>query len=242
MVSTTEKLNLREFKLTEDVFATLRREYGEFPVDVLDNSLDLTQFDEATRQRIITDIDLHRRFPNLPLENLCSTFGNFEPELDSQRDLLESARKLANYDKRKKPAGVWVYGTPGLGKTHIGIGFMKELMNKRNNVEFMQFPNIIPTEPYKYRTKKSAASFIDEVNSLRDVELKAIFLEILLTTYNTNGRMYVASNITPEAVINSGISGSSGGSYRYIDRIRHMFKIIKVEGDTHRKKAEWLDE
>ena len=237
--STTEKLHLSELKLSGDVLATLRREYGELSVNVIDNFLDLRGFDEEIIHRIIMDIDLHRRIPNLPLENLCSTFENYHPESDSQRELLTCAQKLADYDLKRNPAGIWVYGEPGLGKTHIGIGLMKKLMEKGVDSKFFQFPQIIPEKPHKYKAPGSSTFFLDEVNTLSNQGLAWVFEEVFLTTYNTNGRMYVTSNSIPEAVLNSGGYSLSKKS-RYLSRIKNMFKIIEVKGDSNRKESAWL--
>ncbi len=200
METYSERVKISELGLTEPVVEALRRNHVGLEVKTTEGIISLENLSPEDRQKVMSDILFFNRNPTIPLENVCSRFDNYFPMNDSQQKLLDSARKLAEYERADRPAGIWAYGNPGIGKTHIAVGLAKELMERGMDPKFVQmkskdalpFYNKITNE---YRFRNGGTLIIDDFNDLgHDLKLKFI-LGAVLNAHNTGGKLLVTTNM-----------------------------------------------
>ena len=100
--------------------------------------IDITGLGSSQQASIRRDIHFYQANTKVPLENVCSTLDNYEPKNDTQREALASARSLVAFQGMSQPAGLWLHGDTGVGKSHVSVGVAKEFMEQGYNPMFYQ--------------------------------------------------------------------------------------------------------
>ena len=220
------------FELTsEGNFVLLTKELNE------DDSMDL-----------VLDLEFYYRNPHLPLENLCSRLNNYHPQNLTQQELLRHAKALVDLEGSHIAAGLFIYGLPGVGKTHVAVGTAKEFMRKGINGNYMNLhPHFIGNYRYilnEVETKHFIIDqtwIMDDLNSPFSTAMK-IFKVIVLNIHNYGGRMFVTSNISYDFLMENGFVTDPGEKERFIDRVKGMFTLLQVDGGSQRAKTAWYNQ
>lgn len=181
------------------------------------------------------DIQFFLENPDLPLENLCSRVDNYFPNNPSQEELLRYARALVNLQEPYTSAGLFIYGEPGVGKTHVAVGVTKEIMRRGLNSNYMRADDVrFP----KHRLTPGQVWIIDDLNSPYGSGMEA-FKRIVLNAHEFGGRVLATSNTTYDYLMERGFATDPGERKRYMDRTKGMFKFLHVEGKSHREESVW---
>jgi DNA replication protein DnaC len=202
---------------------------------------------EENRIKLIFDLEFYYRNPDLPLENVCSHLDNYNPQNQTQEELLKYARALIDLEDSHIASGLFIYGAPGVGKTHIAVGIAKEFMRRDITPNYV---NLQPRYVSSYRHIISEdrskhfvpgqAWIIDDLNSPFSTAMK-IFKSIVLNTHDYGGRILATSNLSYDYLMENGFAADSGEKERFIDRMKGMFAVLQVEGDSRRGKAAWYN-
>jgi len=226
--------------VTDAMLATLQSHYEALRVERGEKTrLDLRELSPEDQERAALDVSFYSQNPHLPLENLCSKLNNYDPKNDSQRELLEYVGKLAEFPDLSKPAGIWAHGQAGVGKSHIAVALTKEFMRRGYQPNFVQFgannklmtPNLAPQQVW----------ILDDFNSPYGMD-RDTFVRVSLNAHNTGGRMFVTSNMDYDQFMEKlhGIIGDADAK-RYFDRIKGMFKVLNVVGESNRQQTAWYN-
>lgn len=71
------------------------------------------------------------RHSNIPARYKSKTLETFKADLDSRRLALRQVRRFVEeFDSSPECPGLFLYGAPGTGKTHLAIGALKALIEK----------------------------------------------------------------------------------------------------------------
>jgi len=182
------------------------------------------------------DLAFYMKNPELPIENLCSRFNNFKTPTEGHIELCEYAKMLLDLNDSTASAGLYMWGSPGIGKSHMGVALGKEFLKRGQDVIFASAEKLgnIQTKDIP----KHNVYIIDDLNSPYGFGAKK-FLEIVLDKHNRGGRIFVTSNIDYDTFMNSAFVGCREEQPRYMDRTKGMFKVIHIEDESNRAKKAW---
>lgn len=241
-----EDLNILEIgkdaSLTYPVFTELKKNYKGLEVNTSNNceviKFDTTNLESSQIGNLEIDIEFKLRNPNLPLENLCCNFSNYIPKTPSQEALLDYAQKLTNLELTEGSAGLFIYGDPGIGKTHIAVSITKELMSQRQEAHYVNSSKINRTA-IERELGSNQAWILDDLNSPYSAAMD-IFKKMVLNAHNNGGRIVVTSNTTYDELMEHGFVTDQNEKQRFMDRIQGMFGVLEVKGKSKREKPAWF--
>lgn len=191
--------------------------------------------DEVKMLRL--DLEFFDLNPTLPLENLCSQLSTYVPRNASQQEMLTYAQRLVNLDDDSMGAGLYMYGEAGIGKSHISIGISKQFMKRGLQ------PNFMVADSYTFDTRVDLTHgqvwILDDMNSGYGIASR-LFKQVVLNIHDRGGRLFVTSNKPYDQLMRELFVGDSEANrMRYEDRTKGMFKILQVDGDSHRQQHVW---
>lgn len=97
-----------------------------------------------------------------------ATLQSFIPQNDLQKEALVKAEEYVNsFDKKK---GLFFFGTPGLGKSHLAASIVKAVIGLKHTGIFISLPRLM-TELKATYNKKSTLSETEVLGALQKVDL-----------------------------------------------------------------------
>lgn len=176
--------------------------------------------------------------PTIPLENLFCDLDNYQPRNTSQEELLKWANNLVDFPDLSKPSGLFIWGSAGVGKTHIAVAVAKKFLMRGFEPVYIQGP------AYGFNsrvldTREPRIIIIDDFNSGYGSVGEAMRTAVL-HTHNYGGKLMVTSN-ADFAVVMLQMQGVMGKAemIRYMDRMKSMFQILHIEGGSYRQDTAW---
>lgn len=218
--------------ITDAVLNELQRHYNGLRLEINNDDILVSGIsDKDTIKKVEIDLEFYLDNSELPLENLCCRLDNYEPHNDLQKELLEYAHKLLDLDTAMT-GGIYAWGAPGVGKSHVAIGIAKEFMSKGQDVYFLSAEN--------YRLPDNLGPnqvfIFDDLNSPYGT-YKDNFKKAVINIHNKGGRIFVTSNISYDEFMDHALKIEE--KQRYMDRTKQMFKVLHIEGDSQREQKAW---
>ena len=199
----------------------------------------ISKLSETDSVQFLADLLFLKLNPETPIENQSSSLDNYSPKNDSQIDLLKWSRKLIDY-KGGKGSGLFIHGTPGLGKTHISVAVAKEFLKTGAHPLFISAGTTRITEA---ELSGHDVFIIDDLNGAYDQKADS-FLKVITYVHDHGGKIFVTSNSNFEKLF-EGLAGPHSSRKedgpRYRDRIKNMLKFIEVSGDSNRTDEAWFN-
>jgi DNA replication protein DnaC len=228
-------------EVTDAILATLKNNYQGLKIQKEDQPiLDLSDLSEKDAGKVSLDITFYLENPNLPLENLCSHLDNYHPRNESQEELLKYAHMILAIDDPSVTAGLWVYGEPGVGKSHIAVALAKQLMARNMETYFRFGEKLSRTE----LLGNNQTWVIDDLNKGNDYQGR-VFTKIILNAHNVGGRIFVTSNKRYEDIMGeifpNFLPSTKADKARYEDRTKRIFKILELTGESQREEHAWYN-
>jgi len=81
---------------------------------------------------------------------------------------------------------------------------------------------------------------LDNLNSPYSV-FKDTFLKIIQFVHEKGGRLFVTSNMTYDNFLEHAFAGNSENKDRIIDRMKGLFYVLKIEGQSERTAKSWYE-
>ena len=226
------KIDLRQL-LTEAVVNELKRHYEGLEVALQGDGVNLSGSSDEAVAKARLDLKFYFMNPNLPLENLCSRLDNYNPTTDSQKELLDYAQRLLSLD-RTATAGLFMWGDPGVGKTHMTVALTKEFLSREQDAYFLSSE----TCNLPVHLGPRQVWICDDLNSPYSLYMDR-FKEIVLNAHNKGGRVFVTSNASYDSLMERAFSLRPDEKTRYIDRTKQMFKVLHITGSSRREQTAW---
>lgn len=225
-----------EQTLTGAVADELIKQYNGLEVYSNRAKLDFSNVSKKDIININLDLKFYFKNPELPLENLCSRIDNFETRTESHKDLLKYAKHLLSLDKTAT-AGLFIYGNPGVGKSHMAVALAKRMMLMNQEAYFLSGEN------YRLSAKlgPNQVWILDDLNSPYGMYMSA-FKEIVLNAHNKGGRVFVTSNTPYQKLMDHAFVADPEDELRYMDRTKNMFEILKIGGNSKREEKSWINQ
>ena len=225
---------------TDALILTLQKHYPKLRVISTDErttiSLIYSALPPEEQLNLALDLTFFSQNPKLPLENLCSRLTNYHPKNASQQELLYWANQLLLADSTTTGSGLFIYGEPGVGKTHTAVGLAKELMRKGSHSNYVNADDW--TQVTDLQLAPNQVWILDDLNSPYGEGMKA-FKRIVLNAHNVGGKIFVTGNQHYDELMEHAFVGDEGNRQRYLDRSKGMFKILHVTGESERQRTAW---
>lgn len=230
----TIKLERKVF--SDQVIKEMVKNYQKITVEFKGNDalINTEQLNDKELSDLVVDLAFFKQNPTLPIENICCRLDNYIPRNNTQLGMLSSAAMLLNYEGAN-PAGLYLVGQAGVGKTHVSIGLAKEFMKSGKKVAFLSSD---ATYLQKSKIDGSDVVILDDFNSgygKGDLLRKAIS-----HIHKNGGRMFVSSNSPfEETVYGQSFVTDKAEIPRFRDRIQGMFMQHTLDGSSHRVENAW---
>lgn len=228
-------------RYTPALVARLQKHYASLTVQVDPSEMaavfDIARLTADEAEMLRLDLAFFDLNPTLPLENLCSQLSTYVPRNTSQQEMLTYAQRLVNLDDDSMGAGLYMFGEAGIGKSHISIGISKQFMKRGLQ------PNFMVADTYTFDTRVDLTHgqvwILDDMNSGYGIASR-LFKQVVLNIHDRGGRLFVTSNKPYDQLMRELFVGDSEANrMRYEDRTKGMFKILQVDGDSHRQQHVW---
>jgi len=220
---------------TEAHFAQFQKYYPNICIN--EGGLCVDNLSKTEKDNFALDLMMLQKNQGIPLENLCCRLDNFESKNPSQEELVRYSQKLLDIDDRGIAAGLYMYGDPGVGKTHLSLALAKEFMRRGYDSEYRNASmggctdnlNLIPGQVW----------IIDDLNSGYGMG-RDLFKRVVIHAHNAGGRVFVTSNKPYNTLLDELFNVSEQAErMRLEDRSKGMFKILAVGGSSNRVRNTW---
>lgn len=178
-------------------------------------------------------------------ELLKGSTGSYNMSLlKAKKKALEFVDLFPAVDK-----GLLFIGPCGVGKTHLAIGIIKELMNKGIACRFFDFRNLLRRIKKSYSSGGEETEFditdpilevdvllLDEVGSIKTTDWALDMLtHIVIQRYNSNKTLIMTSNFLDEPREGEE-SLTERISYRLRSRFYEMCETVEMWGEDYRRR------
>jgi len=224
---------------SEEIFETFKESYPDLKKRKEGPNRYQISIDTLTdkdKERILLDIHFFTQNPQLPLENLCNQMRNYIPKNESQKEMVDWAYKFLAIEKSTTAAGLFMYGDTGIGKTHISVALTKESLRLGKPAYFASAEFLGPDLNAR-SLGPGQVRVIDDLTT--DVMAIFHFKKIVLNAHNVGGKMFVTSNTPYDQILKAIKTSRYDEGPKYMDRMKGMFKELKVEGESQRSTDTW---
>ena len=222
---------------TEPVTKKLQEHYPKLSVERNKRNvvLNTSKLSKPELSDLVTDIDFYQENPLVAIENICCRLDNFKPKDKTQKEALESAVQLLNYTG-PNPAGLFLQGDTGVGKTHLSVALAKEFM--KTGLKTLYVTNKSIHDASK-NLQEVEVVIIDDYNS--GYGSGDYFRDIVDYIHRKGGRLFVTSNSSyGKVVLDESFVGAEQELPRFKDRTKSMFKFHHITGPSQRLADAWF--
>jgi DNA replication protein DnaC len=209
----------------------------------------------ARSQTLLESARIPKRYEHCELTEFDTRFEGAHPALE--RALLEAKAFVASYPV--ETTGVLLIGNIGVGKTHLAVGIMKELiLNKGTACLFYDYRELLKEIQNSYNDSvkvtelevlrpvfESEVLVLDELGAVKPTEWVWDTVSLILNTrYNNNRTTIITTNFDDKPA--GAVAGPRGAAReetlgdrigeRMRSRLHEMCRTIKLEGSDFRQK------
>lgn len=230
----TLKLNgiLQSYQTIADECGKIKASYSEYLDQVL--QYELLQRDQRAKEMML-------KVAGLPILKTLDMFDFSSSNINEIQ-----VQELATLQFIQNKENVVFIGSPGTGKTHLGISLAYLATQKRLKVKFLTVADlllqmdaaILQNRLRNYMTKvitSPSLLVLDEFGYLKLNELQANFIFQLVNKRYETGSIIITSNLTFsqwQGVLNNDEALTAA----IMDRLIHHSHIININGDSYRLK------
>jgi len=210
------------------------------------------------RLRLLNDSGIPGKFASSTLEIYQPIGLQNKKALSRSKDFLDDVKEAPKEPHR----GLLFMGGPGLGKTHLVVSILKQLILEEGvDGKFVDFFQLLSDIRHGYSRDQSEMSLIepylksrvliiDELAKGRNNEWEQTILDQFISSrYNAADKITLfTSNYTDQDTVSSDISGRTTSfqkqslaekvGERIFSRLTQMCDFVKMEGDDYRTKVQ----
>jgi DNA replication protein DnaC len=209
----------------------------------------------ARAQSLLASARIPKRYEHCELSEFDTRFEGANPALEHA--LFEAKAFVAGYPI--EATGLLLIGNIGVGKTHLAVGVMKELItNKGSACLFYDYRELLKQIQNSYNDSVKATELdvlrpvfdaevlvLDELGAVKPTEWVWDTVSLILNTrYNDNRTTIITTNFDDKPP--GAVAGARGAAReetlgdrigeRMRSRLHEMCRIIKLEGSDFRQK------
>ena len=211
---------------------------------------------QARSQTLLASARIPKRYEHCELSSFTTDFPGAHPSLAYAR--IAAGKFVEDYDPRDG-TGLLIIGKIGVGKTHLAVGIIKELIENRGVPSlFYDYRELLKQIQNSYNDSVKATELevlrpvfetevlvLDELGAVKPTEWVWDTVSLILNTrYNDNRTTIITTNFDNEAA--GTVAGARGASRdetlgdrigeRMRSRLHEMCRIIKLDGPDFRQK------
>lgn len=199
---------------------------------------------EDLRLKLINDAHIPQRYTNCALHNYEPTPGNV-----SQMRAINYAHRFV-HDYPVVDRGLLFTGSVGVGKTHLGVGILRGLMEKGIPCIFWEYGPLLKTIQASYNKASQASEMeilepvfqtevllLDEVGALKPSEWVLDMMRLIIGSRYSENRITIVTTNYADAVATEGdelLEERIGVRLR--SRLFQMCKTVAIEGEDYRRR------
>jgi DNA replication protein DnaC len=215
---------------------------------------------KARSQALLEAARIPKRYEHCELSSFTTDFPGAHPSLAMAHI---AASKFAQEYDADDGTGLLLIGAIGTGKTHLGVGILKELMQSRGVAcLFYDYRELLKQIQNSYNASVQATEldvlrpvfdvevlFLDELGAVKPTEWVWDTVSLILNTrYNNNRTTIITTNFEdrPAAGANGNLSAARAAvreetlgdriGERMRSRLHEMCRILKLDGLDFRQK------
>lgn len=208
--------------------------------------------DKALAEEVIKDremkkhtraIEMFERFSLIPPELQTATFESYIPKNKEMDYVMRLTKRYVEVFDKTKPMNLLIYGSYGVGKSHLCVALQKELMKKGFTCIYVFLPDLLDmfTDTYNKNSEMTEGEIMKALKSvdllvIDDVGAEGTFSQFALKKQASivNGRQgahtIFTSNFGPDQLFD--VLGE-----RIFSRIlNENSETCSVDGENHRLK------
>lgn len=223
---------LQSYQTIADECGKIKASYSEYLDQVL--QYELLQRDQRAKEMML-------KVAGLPILKTLDMFDFSSSNINQMQ-----VQELATLQFIQNKENVIFIGSPGTGKTHLGISLVYLATQKRLKVKFLTVADLLlqmdaaisQNRLKNYMTKvitSPSLLVLDEFGYLKLNELQANFIFQLVNKRYETGSIVITSNLTFsqwQGVLNNDEALTAA----IMDRLIHHSHIININGDSYRLK------
>ncbi|HMF57356.1 MAG TPA: ATP-binding protein [Pyrinomonadaceae bacterium] len=200
---------------------------------------------EDSRAKLLADTRIPRRYDQCSLQNYYPAKGN-----GTQLRAFQYAWRLA----REYPAvdrGLVLMGTVGVGKTHLSVAILRELIEKKNiTCLFYEFGSLLKEIQNSYNpisqtselkvlapVFESEVLVLDELGASKPTDwVRDTMMQIINTRYNDKKLTIFTTNYLDKRRKEGDETLEDRIGVRLRSRLYEMCRTVQIEGEDYRKK------
>lgn len=203
----------------------------------------LSEEAEKDREKKMHDkaLEIFDRYSLIPPELQQASFDNYEPKNKSMDYALRLAQRYAEIFDKKDPKSLLIYGSYGVGKSHLGVAMQRALMKKGKTCIFVFLPDLLDmfTDSYNNKSDVTEGEIMKSLKSVDVLVIDDVGAEGTFSVFGlrklasiVNGRQgahtIYTSNFGPEQLYE--LTGE-----RIFSRImNHTTETCEIDGENHR--------
>ena len=177
----------------------------------------------------------------VPLENITSRLDNFQALGPGHIKLAEATRKLLSMDVNVRAAGLFIYGPPGIGKTHFSVGLAKKAMEAGAKVLYVTPQSLDKAEKALQGLTVLPVLVMDDFHEPYGMSAD-FFKKIILRLHENGGRAFVTSNMSYKEFMQKLFFANETDRQRWSDRTQNTLMPVELTGNSQRaEKAWWVE-
>ncbi len=234
-------------RMCEGLFGRMVRCICKCQAEARDREEELER--QKERLRIVDKIKraslLGEKYKDVTFANTEKPTPEFTKIYNRCKRYCEVAREVLD-----KGIGIYLFGSKGAGKSHLTACMANELMNNYYSVLYTNFSEISKYIRSTFnKTTETEYDFLERLSSIdflfiddfgtelvtkndQDLWLQEKVFEVINKRYNNNKPIIFTSNYSLRQLYEE-----RGIADKTIDRINEMCEIMKLEGDSFRKKV-----
>ncbi len=220
-------------KMTTGMLNQLQKEYPNVKAETGGEALNVDALSNDEVGRLRLDLLFFEMNPLLPPDLLCAQLHNYLPENKSQEELLYWANELVQYDQRT-PAGLFISGSNGVGKSHVAVGIAKELAGQGFSFDYLSLTGTVSKVFFDLGRSTKNMLILDECPN-SPTGFRDPIAQMIDRVHQQGGRLIITSN-NPYNDFRNELNDV--GPY-YVDRADGMLREVQVDGESHRKRKAW---
>jgi DNA replication protein DnaC len=211
---------------------------------------------QARAQTLLAATRTPKRYEHCELSSFTTDFPGAHPSLAYAR--IAASKFVEDYDPRDG-TGLLIIGKIGVGKTHLAVGIIKELIVSRGiPCLFYDYRELLKQIQNSYNDSVKATELdvlrpvfetevlaLDELGAVKPTEWVWDTVSLILNTrYNDNRTTIITTNFDNEPA--GAMSGARGAAReetlgdrigeRMRSRLHEMCRIVRMEGQDFRQK------